>query len=87
MSVNNIQNLAAAGVFFTGLLLLIALFTKITNGLFIARFPWDFVKDSKDPRFENERIAGIRFSQFVFKYLPPFFIGFVLIALFTKFIG
>lgn len=74
-----IKEIAIAGISCMGLLLCIALITCLTNGLFLSRLPWDFVKHRDDPRFETERKAGKAYSQFVFKYIPPFFIGFVLI--------
>lgn len=74
-----IKEIAFAGISGTGLLLCIALITRLTNGLFFSRFPWDFVRHREDPRFEAERRAGKAYSQFVFKYVPPFFIGFVLL--------
>lgn len=83
MDINSIQQLAFAGLMFTALLLLIAFFTKLTNGLFIARFPFEFLQDRTDPRYENERRFGNRFRLFIFKYVPPIFIGFAIILLLT----
>lgn len=74
-----IKEIAFAGISFTGLLLCIALITRLTNGLFLSRFPWEFVKHREDPRFEAERRTGKAYSRFVFKYVSPFFIGFVVI--------
>lgn len=76
-----IEHIAYAGIACTGFLLLIAFLMKLTKGLFVARFPYDFIKDINDPKYENERRAGRKFSQFVFKYVPPFFIGSVLILI------
>lgn len=76
-----IKQIAFAGIACTGVLLLLAIITKITKGLFIARFPHEFIQDSTDPRYEKERQAGNLFSRLVFKYVPPFFIGFLLVLL------
>lgn len=81
MDSHSIQEIALAGIFCTGLLLSIALITRFTNGLFFSRFPWQFVIDREDPRFEAERRVGKAYSRIVFKYVPPFFIGFILIFL------
>ncbi|MDT2735772.1 hypothetical protein P7H00_01330 [Enterococcus pseudoavium] len=83
MDIYSIQQIAFAGLICTALLLLIALFTKLTNGLFIARFPFEFLKDMNDPRYENEKRFGNRFRIFIFKYIPPFFIGFAIILFLT----
>lgn len=79
----SIRALAFAGIACTGVLLLLAILTRITKGLFISRFPHQFIQDSTDPRYELERQAGKKFSTFIFKYVPPFFIGFLLILLLT----
>ena len=76
-----LEQIGFGGIIVTGLLLLIAVLPKWTNGLFVARFPWEFRKDRDDPRFEMERRIGKKYSQFIFKYVPPFFIGFLLILL------
>ncbi|MFQ7237171.1 MAG: hypothetical protein ACLRPU_20035 [Enterococcus hulanensis] len=76
-----LEQIGFGGIVFTGFLLLIAVLPKWTNGLFVARFPWDFIKHKNDPRFEAERRAGKAYSNFIFKYVPPFFIGFLLILM------
>lgn len=81
MDINSIQQLAFVGIIITGLLLLIAFLTKLTNGLFIARFPFEFLRDRNDPRYESERRAGNLLRFFIFKYVPPFFIGFSILLL------
>lgn len=86
MDIYSIQQYAFGGLWLTIILLLIALITKHTHGLFIARFPSEFVKDRNDPRYENERTIGNRYMKFVFKYVPPFFIGFLIIILMTYFV-
>ena len=78
-----IRDIAFAGIFCTGLLLVIALITRLTNGLFFSRFPWQFVNDRDDPRFEAERRAGKAYSYFIFKCVPTFLIGFLLLLLWT----
>ena len=83
MDINSIQQLAFAGIILTALLLLVAFFTKLTNGLFIARFPFEFLQDKNDPSYENERRFGNRLRFLIFKYVPPFFIGFVIILFLT----
>jgi len=83
MDVSMIRQIAFAGISSTLVLITIAFYTKLTHGLFISRFPWDFSKHRADPRYETEREIGKRFSTFVFKYVPPFFIGFIIIFLLT----
>ena len=83
MDIYSIKQIAFAGIACTGVLLLLAILTRITKGLFIARFPHEFVQDSTDPKYERERRAGNRFSHFVFTYVPPFFIGFLILLLLT----
>lgn len=74
-----LERIAYAGIACSGFLLLIAFLMRLTKGLFVARLPYDFIKDINDPKYENERRAGMKLSNFVFKYVPPFLIGFVLI--------
>lgn len=83
MDIYSIKQIAFAGIACTGILLLLAVLTRITKGLFIARFPHQFIQDSTDPRYEWERRAGNRFSKFILTYVPPFFIGFLVILLLT----
>ncbi|MEO1768940.1 hypothetical protein [Candidatus Enterococcus ferrettii] len=83
MDIYSIQQIAFAGLACTGILLLLAILTRITKGLFLARFPHEFIKDSTDPKYELERQAGKKFSHFILKYIPPFFIGFLIILLLT----
>lgn len=77
--------IAFAGILGTGPFLLCAFLMKLTNGLFLSRLPHQFVQDRHDPQYEHERQAGQRFSKLAFKYLPPFFIGFLLILLLSYF--
>ena len=79
MDSSTLEQLALTGLACTGMLLLIACLTKLTNGLFIARFPHEFIRDRHDPSYRLERRAGKTFSHFVFTYIPPFFIGFLLL--------
>lgn len=83
MSIISIQRILIIGLCLTIFLLLFALLLKMTNGLFWARFPQDFLTDKNNPRFETERKAGKMFSYFVFSYIPPIFIGLVVILLLT----
>lgn len=87
MDIYSIQQIAFGGLWCTSILLLIAFITKLTNGLFIARFLSDFVNDSTDPKYEKERRNGNKYRKLILKYVPPFFIGFVLILLMTYLVG
>lgn len=44
---------------------------KMTDGLFWARFPRDFIKDQENPDFEREREVGMNFSRWILRYVPP----------------
>ena len=77
---HKLQEIAFVGIMGTGLLLVIAFVTKLTGGL-IFSIPVNLFKNWSDPTREKERQAGKRFSYLVFKYVPPFFIGFVVILL------
>lgn len=70
-----------SGLFATTTLLALALAAKWSGGLFFSRMPQQFQKDRNDPRFELERRTGQAYSRFVLKYVPPFFIGFLLLSL------
>lgn len=83
LDISTIRQIAFAGLSSTIVLITIAFYIKITNGLFIPRLPWDFIKHRTDPKYELERQIGKRFSTFVFSYIPPFFIGFLIILLLT----
>ncbi|MBR8697071.1 hypothetical protein [Enterococcus gallinarum] len=83
MDIISVQRILIIGLGCTLFLLLFAFLLKITNGLFWARFPHKFLSDRNDPKFETERKAGKMFSYFVFKYIPPIFIGFVITLLLT----
>lgn len=63
------------------LLLFLAAYFKITGGLFLARPPQRFQQDRQLPKYQKERRAGIAFSRLIFKYIPPFFIGFLLLTI------
>lgn len=73
-----LQNICFCGTLFSGFLLLMAVITKITNGLFFSRMPQEFIRDQSDPRFDVEGKAGQLFSRVILKYVPPFFIAFLL---------
>jgi hypothetical protein len=81
------QTLLLAGLILTGLLLLVAWPLRFTGGLFWSRTIHGFFKDRADPRYEAERKTGLAFQQFVFHYIPPFFIIFLLGYLFLSFLG
>lgn len=68
------------GLFVTGFLLLLALMIRLTHGLFFSRTPKRFLEDQNDPRYDHERRAGLAFSHFVLCYLPPFFLGFLILS-------
>ena len=70
-----------AGLFVTGFLLLLALMIRLTHGLFFSRTPKRFLENQNDPRYDHERRVGLAFSRFVLRYLPPFFLGFLILSL------
>ena len=70
-----------AGLFVTGFLLLLALMIRLTHGLFFSRTPKRFLEDQNDPRYGDERRVGLAFSRFALHYLPPFFLGFLILSL------
>jgi len=75
------EQIGFGGIAVTGLLLLFGVLLKLTNGLFIARLPWDFIRHREDPSYEAERRTGKACSDFVFRYVPPFFLGFLAILI------
>lgn len=77
------------GLSVTGFLLIIALFMKISNGLFWARTIEQYKQAKNDPNFKQERDAGKKITNWIFKYIPPIFTGFVilLILIWLKIIG
>lgn len=56
-----------------------AIVIKRTNGLFWSRPPQDFIKDSYDPNFENERAVGLKASEAMIKYITPIAIAFLIL--------
>lgn len=72
------------GVSISGLLILTAIFLKKSNGLFFARTLDQYKSDKNNPKYEKERYVGKNVSKYIFKYVPPLFIGF-LILLILKF--
>lgn len=83
MDIMNIQKLLIVGLGVTLFLLLFAFLLKLTNGLFWSRFPTEFISDRNDSRYEAERKAGKFFYHFVFNYIPPIFVVFVITLLLT----
>jgi hypothetical protein len=65
------------------LLMTLAFYLKLTNGLFLPRLPWDFLSHRNDPKYELERQNGKKFSAFVFTYVPPLLVAFLILFLLT----
>ncbi|GCF92984.1 hypothetical protein NRIC_08750 [Enterococcus florum] len=75
------EQVAYVGIMITGVMLLMAILMKQTNGLFWARFPHEFIRDLHDPRFKDERRIGKMYCHFTFTYISPFFLGFLVILI------
>ena len=71
------EYVAFAGIMITGILLLAAVLTKLQGGL-IFSFPMRWLRKWD---VEQERKAGMKFADFVFRYVPPFFIASVITLL------
>lgn len=69
------------GVSISGFLLAIALFMKRSNGLFFARSITQYKKDKNNPNYEKERYIGSTTSDYLLKYVPPIFIGFLILLI------
>ncbi|MGM0125247.1 hypothetical protein IGI37_002645 [Enterococcus sp. AZ194] len=65
----------------TAFLLLMALLTKFSSGLFLARTFLGFQKDRYHPNYKKERAVGAHYRRFVFRYISPIFIGFAVLSL------
>lgn len=75
-------NFALGGVTLCGILLLFSVFLKLTGGLYwFIPFSLIFIKDRN-----TERRIGLELRRLILKYIPPFFIGFLLIFLYLMFI-
>lgn len=79
MTSYHLQFISIVGVGITGILILMAFFMKFTKGLFFARFPNEFINDSENPKYDLERKAGNLFKEWVFKYITPLFISFLIL--------
>lgn len=77
-------SIAYFGLIVTGVLLFLAVIIKFTGGLFFARTSQQFKQDTKNPKFDLEKSVGNNFSIWIFKYIPPLFIGFFLILLISS---
>lgn len=87
MSVYMVQQVSFIGVFFTGILILVAILMKVTGGLFLARTSKEFINDKNKPKYEKEKTAGHIFSRLILKYVPAFFFGFLILLLWFSFIS
>lgn len=83
MTIIVFQKILIVGLGCTIFLLLFALLLKITNGLFWARFPSEFLADKNDPRFETERNIGKKIAHFLFNYVSPLFIALLILLVLT----
>lgn len=85
MSSYFLSQIAFVGALFSGFLIIFAILLKFTNGLFWSRPLQRYKENRFDPHYEKERNIGKKFSRWTLKYLPPFFIGFLLILLWSTF--
>ncbi|WP_265459640.1 hypothetical protein [Enterococcus sp. HY326] len=85
MNIEIVIYVGYAGLLATGFLLVLAALMKKTHGLFWSRTPQEFIEDANNPKFDIEKSVGNKFIKVVFKYVPPFFIGFLLILLIALF--
>lgn len=69
------------GVAISGLLLIMALFMKRSKGLFLARTISQFKDDEKDSEYERERTVGKVVSNYLLTYVPPIFLGLVILLI------
>ncbi|MBP2097532.1 hypothetical protein [Enterococcus rivorum] len=67
------------GLLFTGILLLTAFLAKVTGGLFWSRTLKDYWEDLNSPYYQQEQEIGSNYSHLILKYVPPFFIAFLII--------
>ncbi len=81
-----ISGLIFFGFSATTLLLILGTLLKISGGLFWSRPPQRFKDDQNAPEFETEERLGKAFYHVVFKYVPPFFLGFVLLLFWQLFL-
>lgn len=73
------------GVSISGFLLLIAIFMKKSDGLFLARTINQYKDDQNNPEYEKERQVGKNASKYILKYVPPFFLGFLILLILKSF--
>lgn len=76
-SLDSLTVLLFSGFLLTSILMLCALIMKRTNGLFLSRTPNQFKLDRNNPDYEKERQWGQRMATFIFTYISPIFIGFL----------
>lgn len=69
------------GVSISGFLILIAIFMKKSDGLFLARTIDQYKSDKNNSKYEEERHIGKNASKYILKYIPPFFIGFLILLI------
>lgn len=73
------------GVSISGFLLIIALFMKRSNGLFLARTITQYKTDKDKAEYEKERHIGKTATDYILRYVTPIFIGFFTLLLLRTF--
>lgn len=73
------------GVSISGFLILISIFMKKSDGLFLARTINQYKSDRNNPEYKKERKVGKNASKYILKYVPPFFIGFLILLILKSF--
>lgn len=79
----DVQTVCLTGIIVLAPLLLYGLFLKVTDGLYWSFFFTLLYRNNR----EAERQIGQRICRFIWKYLPPFFIAFLVIYLLNRFAG
>ncbi len=69
------------GIAIIGFLIIIAFFMKRSDGLFLARTITQYKSDKNNPKYDTERHIGNKATKFILKFVPPFFIAFLILLI------
>ncbi|MDT2781958.1 hypothetical protein ACODG4_00765 [Vagococcus fluvialis] len=69
------------GIAISGFLIIIAFFMKRSDGLFLARTITQYQSDKNNPKYDTERHVGNKATNFILKFVPPFFIAFLILLI------
>lgn len=78
---DTVTNWLFLGVSISGLLLAIGFFMKRSDGLFFSRTITQYKRDKNNPEYERERYVGKTTSEYILKYIPPVFMGFLMLLI------